>query len=499
VESIVGFIESVASSVARIESFKKVLENPLLINNPSNPEISMNLMYNLVGNSYEIKNKNKFSGKLVKQIFKTTYFLHQKQRITKANIRYFVFVAFFLCNWAISIGQKDSTQFMPVKRVVIDAGHGGHDPGCLGEDANEKNICLAVSLHLGKLIENYFPDVEVIYTRKTDVFVKLYERAEIANRNKADLFISIHVNSAENKSAYGTESYVMGTKYTDRNLEIAKRENSVIFMEDDYEENYDQSILGFDPSSPMADIIMQLLQQEYLHQSILFASKVENQFSLREQRRSRGVKQRVLLVMYRTAMPSSLIELGFLSNKEEHELLKSEDGVINSAGAIFRAFLQYKREMEGVAPPVVAKEENDVFLAWKKYSDFLKEDKPFDSSMKSKLEIIEKPLTNEKLKDNIKQLNTDQNNSDLVFKVQITSSSKKIPLNSSKFNGLQEISEYVDHNYFKYTHGNCVDMECALKMQKQAKTAGFNDCFVIAFYKGQRVSIKKAKEILDQK
>jgi len=458
----------------------------------------MNLMYNLVDNSYEIKNKNKFFDIQVKKISKTTYFFQQSERLTATNIRYFVFVLFLSSFCFKSIAQKDSTQFMPVKRVVIDAGHGGHDPGCLGEAINEKSVCLAVALHLGKLIENYFPDVEVIYTRKTDVFVKLYERAEIANRNKADLFISIHVNSAENKAAYGTESYVMGTKYTDRNLEIAKRENSVIFMEDDYEKNYDQSILGFDPNSPMADIIMQLLQQEYLHQSILFASKVENQFSLREQRRSRGVKQRVLLVMYRTAMPSSLIELGFLSNKEEHELLKSEDGVINSAGAIFRAFVQYKREMEGVPPPVVSKEENDIFLAWEKYKAFLKDDKPFDLSMKSQLKVVEKPLTDKKLTENIKQLNTNNNNSELVFKVQITSSSKKIPLTSGKFNGLQEISEYIDGSYYKYTHGNCFNMDCALEKQKQAKEAGFTDCFVVAFYKGERVSIKKAKEILDQ-
>ena len=389
-----------------------------------------------------------------------------------------------------------------VKTVVIDAGHGGHDPGCLGASTNEKHVCLGVALKLGKLINSYFPDVKVVYTRNTDVFVKLNDRAEIANKNKADLFISIHANSAQNPSAKGTETYVMGTKYTDKNLELSKRENSVIFLEEDYEKNYD----GYDPNSPMANIVMGLYQQEYLASSINFASKVEHQFQTRNKRHSRGVRQRVLLVMYRTTMPSVLIETGFLTNQDDHDLLKGALGQAETAGAIFRAFIEYKREMEGKPASEITQEENVVFQEWDKYlKDILKInlDTAVADSIAHKAQLdqdsINKVLKNQKAEEaQAQQAAKDPANHDLIFRVQITSSSKKIPVNSRKFEGLEPIFEYQDGETFKYAVGNCVSIEEATKLQAEVRETQYKDAFVVAFYKGERISMKRARELLKE-
>jgi N-acetylmuramoyl-L-alanine amidase len=387
-----------------------------------------------------------------------------------------------------------------VKTLVIDAGHGGHDPGCLGSTVQEKAVCLGVALKLGKLVEDYFKDVKVIYTRDSDVFVKLMDRAKIANKNKADLFISIHANSAQNKSAFGTETFVMGTKYTDRNLELTKRENSVILLEKDYEKNYN----GYDPNSPMANILMGLYQQEYLESSINFASKIEHQFQSRNKRKSRGVRQRVLLVMYRTTMPSVLVETGFLTNKADHSLLKDAAGQAETAGAIFRAFLEYKREMEGATSSEISKEEALVFLKWDSTLTrvlSLKMDAgstaKLEAQIKADKDSVQKSIATktaveiENTKEKAKAINHD-----LIFRVQITSSSKKIPLNSRKFNGLNDIFEYKFSATFKYAVGNCITQNEAVDLQKKVKSSGFEDAFVIAFFNGERVSMKKAREII---
>jgi N-acetylmuramoyl-L-alanine amidase len=494
-----GGIESLGGMESAIEESganTKVLENPLLINNPDSPSKSHNVMYNLVCKGvFENKALSKYCKK-VQIRSKTTYFLNQIIRLVQTNQTFIsCFVLVFLLSTKV-IGQSDSTQYRPIKKVVIDAGHGGHDPGCLGADAREKHVCLGVALHLGKLIETYFSDVEVIYTRDEDVFVKLYERAEIANKAKADLFISIHANSAANPSAFGTETFVMGTKYTDANLEIAKRENSVIYLEDDHEENYDNSIVGFDPNSPMAKIVAGLLQQEYLHQSINFATKIEHQFELRNNRHSRGVKQRVLLVMYKTAMPSVLIETGFLTNKSEHDLLYTSKGQAETAGAIFRAFVQYKREMEGMTPAQIAAEENQLFKNWQKYYSFLIEDVPLDSQLLSQVDVVLPQEKASQIERNIQTIKKAEPLTDLIFKVQISSSNNDLAMKPKNFNGLDEISRYEDHGMYKYTYGNCADMNCAIEYQARAKEAGYTDAFVIAFYKGSRISIKRAKEIL---
>ena len=419
-------------------------------------------------------------------------------RVRISSIVFFLLLFSFLSSFS-QISSKKSQSFN-VKTIVIDAGHGGHDPGCLGSSSQEKHICLGVALKLGKLIKSYCSDVKVIYTRDKDEFVKLHERANIANRNKADLFISIHANSAQNKAAYGTETYVMGTKYTDRNLELSKRENSVILMEKDYEKNYD----GYDPNSAMTNILMGLYQQEYLQSSINFATKVEHQFSSRNNRHSRGVRQRVLLVMYRTTMPSVLIEVGFLTNSKNQALLMEQLGQAETAGAIFRAFVEYKLEMEGVNSSEIAKEESRLFASWdstlsvvlnlKLNEEKLKEQqKKVELSRDSVAQLI-KNRESEEEKNKLKNLN--YKNYEVLFRVQITSSSKKIPLNSRKFKDVNDVFEYKTGDVYKYAVGNCVTQKEASELQSKVRQTSFNDAFVVAFYKGKRVSVKKAKDLI---
>jgi N-acetylmuramoyl-L-alanine amidase len=248
---------------------------------------------------------------------------------------------------AITLLNSSSTRIKPefkVDVVVIDAGHGGHDSGTRGKKVLEKDIALKIALKLGSYIEKNFPDVKVIYTRKDDRYIALDERAAIANKNKADLFICIHANSIPGGKAYGTETYVMGLHKDNSNFEVAKRENSVILMDENYEERYE----GFDPSSPESYILFSLTQTAFQESSLLFAQKVEEQFKERVGRLSRGVKQAGFLVLWRTTMPSVLIETGFLSHSEEEQFLAGEKGQDLIASGIYRAFKEYKSEMESI-------------------------------------------------------------------------------------------------------------------------------------------------------
>ncbi len=229
-----------------------------------------------------------------------------------------------------------------LRTIVIDAGHGGKDPGALGSYSKEKDIALTVALQVGQYVKELLPGVEVIYTRKSDVFIDLKERPNIANRNRADLFISIHCNAAANKSAYGTETFVMGTKNFEANFDIVKRENSVILLEDNYQEDYE----GFDPASPESYMMFNLMQKAFLSNSLSLASKVEEDFTTRVNRHSRGVKQAPFYVLWTTSMPSVLVELGFISNSKEEKYLNSKDGQTYLASAIFRSIKAYKEEIE---------------------------------------------------------------------------------------------------------------------------------------------------------
>lgn len=244
-----------------------------------------------------------------------------------------------------SSGTSSDVPEFKVRTVVIDAGHGGKDPGTHGLHTKEKDVVLAVALKLGGYIEEYLPDVKVIYTRKDDRFLELSERAAIANSNKADVFISIHANAVEgNSTARGTETYVMGMHVTERNFEVAKRENSVILLEENYQETY----ADFDPNSPESYILFSLTQNAYLENSLLLAQYIEDQFGTRAGRKSRGVKQAGFQVLWQTSMPSVLVEIGYLTNSREEQELNDPSVQANIASGIFRAFRDYKNYMESL-------------------------------------------------------------------------------------------------------------------------------------------------------
>nr|WP_045467510.1 N-acetylmuramoyl-L-alanine amidase [Sporocytophaga myxococcoides] len=230
-----------------------------------------------------------------------------------------------------------------VKTIVIDPGHGGKDPGCMKNKTKEKDIALDISLKVGQLIQENMPDVKVIFTRKDDRFVELHDRAGIANKNHADLFISVHVNSGP-AGMHGTETYCMGLHKTEQNLEIAQRENSSILMEDDHKENYE----GFDPNSPQSYILFSLYQNAFMHSSMKLAHKIETEFKQSNKRHSRGVKQAGFLVLWKTSMPSVLVETGFITDTADFKILNSESGRFDSAWGIYSAIEDYKKDIESV-------------------------------------------------------------------------------------------------------------------------------------------------------
>jgi len=330
--------------------------------------------------------------------------------------------------------------------VVIDAGHGGKDPGAMGPKGNEKDLVLAVALQVGKYIEENLKDVKVIYTRNTDVFVELYRRAQIANKAKADFFISIHANANESSKPFGAETYIMGLHRSASNLAVAKKENSVILQEDNYEEQYE----GFDPNSAEGQIIFSLYQNEYLNQSVFLAGEIQKQFKDRVGRYDRGVKQAGFWVLYKTVMPSVLIELGFISNVKEATYLFSEDGKSYMASAIYRAFKKYKQEM-------------------------------YDDNTSADLEEVIQE------KEVVKQ--------DIYFSIQIATSKKKVKIKPSKFKGYKDVYEYKDGNVYKYFYGKEADYAKIEVLYKEVKKK-FKDSFPVAFVDGKKTSVKEAKALL---
>jgi N-acetylmuramoyl-L-alanine amidase len=344
-----------------------------------------------------------------------------------------------------------------INTIVLDAGHGGTDPGNLGTGRykeREKDIALDVTLKVGAYIEENFPEVKVIYTRKTDVFLPLHERTEIANNAQADLFVSIHCNAVNNTSVYGTETYVMGFKYSKNNLELTKKENAVIFMEDDYEQNYD----GLDLNNPESNIIAALYQNAFLDQSINFANFVERQFKERVGRKSRGVKQSVLFVMNRTTMPSALIEMGFLSNKQEEDFLNTENGRSYIASAIYRAFKDYKQTVEGLQDMV----------------DHSEEPKP---AIKELVEDEEPKALQKKY--------------ELVYKVQVMSSVNQLTREERKFDG-GELEELQLDGRYKYFYKTQLEYKDAKQDVATAKKMGFKSAFVVALKNGKPIALSEA-------
>ncbi|APY07246.1 N-acetylmuramoyl-L-alanine amidase [Winogradskyella sp. J14-2] len=335
--------------------------------------------------------------------------------------------------------------------VVLDAGHGGHDSGNLGNGYKEKNIALNVTLEVGKELEKN-KDIKVIYTRKTDVFVELHERANIANKADADLFVSIHCN-AHSSQASGTETFVLGEKNTGRNFEVAKRENEVIFLEDNYEQHYE----GFDPSSPESTIAIGIEQEVYVEQSIALARKIEDSFISKAKRKSRGLKQASLLVIRNTYMPSVLVEVGFLTNTKEGAYLNTKAGQSKMASAIKDAIVDYKKEIDqNVGRSILGTEKLDVDTV-------------------ATLERL--PLVYE----------------GITFKVQIAASSKDLAPKSYNFKGLSEISKLKVGKLYKYFYGSTSDYNKVKQLQEEAKSKGYTTSFVVAFNKsGTQITLDEA-------
>ncbi|MDT8411436.1 MAG: N-acetylmuramoyl-L-alanine amidase [Vicingaceae bacterium] len=383
--------------------------------------------------------------------------------IVSNKIFWFFAIVVFLITTSFSIN-FDEDSFYGIKTVVIDAGHGGHDGGCQGSFSNEKDVALAISLKLGKYIEENFKDVKVIYTRTTDVFVKLDERAKIANKAKADLFICIHVNSGPT-TAMGTETYVMGLHKTESNLNVAKRENSSILLEDDYETRYE----NFDPNSPESYIVLTLRQSAFLEQSLNFAAKVQTQFKDRVGRIDRGVKQAGFLVLHQTNMPSVLIETGFLTNKEEEKFLNSAVNQDYMASAIYRAFKEYKQEFDE------------------------KQSKPEQPKPEKEPVIEQKAPEKDVLSTKKDKKNKEETG--LIFKVQIATSSQKKELIPENFNGIENVTYYEAGGIYRYTVGNEKSIEAANILQLKLKEKGFTDAFIVAFNNGKRISLSEALNI----
>ncbi|WP_341901145.1 N-acetylmuramoyl-L-alanine amidase [Fluviicola taffensis] len=344
-----------------------------------------------------------------------------------------------------------SKQSGTIRTIVIDAGHGGKDPGCHGSSAHEKNVCLAMALELGRKIKEGYPEIKVVFTRDKDVFVELDDRAKIANKANADLFICIHANSAS-ATAYGTETYVLGLHKTDAQAKIADRENSTIYLEADKGEKYKD----FD-MSPDAIIARQLQLSVFLDQSILFADKLQNEFKSIG-RFDRGVKQAGFLVLYKTTMPSVLIETGFLTNRDEEKFLADSSGQKKMAGAMFIAFEKYKAELEGV-----------------------------DYKTRGNQEVADNPPVEKKeLKDKV------------VFRVQIETSESKIAANSSRFKK-HEVFEYQQDRLYKYTVGEFVDdFNAANTYKNELRQKEFPNAFVVAFQNGERISLEKAIKLAEK-
>jgi N-acetylmuramoyl-L-alanine amidase len=364
-----------------------------------------------------------------------------------------------------------SLEAQKVKRVVIDAGHGGHDPGAVGKNSKEKDIVLSIALKTGKYIKENLKDVEVIYTRKTDVFVELFRRARIANEAKADLFISIHCNANPSTSPFGSETYVMGLHRSDANLAVAQLENASILLEDDYHVQYD----GFDPKSPEGYIFFSMLQNAYLDQSLTLASHVQKNMKESVNLFNRGVKQAGFLVLYKTTMPSILVETGFISNLHDEKVLISEDGQNKIAFSIYNAVRDYKQSVEKVRIDSGAETVESVYT-------------PDEKSASSN----NKENTNVTVETGIGKTDTGKP----VFKVQFYMSDSKLSPVAGEFKGLKDVTWYRHQGSYKYTIGNEKTPEEAQKLIKTLTDKGFKDSFVVAFLNGERITIDEARRLL---
>ncbi len=328
-----------------------------------------------------------------------------------------------------------------IRTVVLDAGHGGQDPGCVGKISKEKDVALSIILKFGAHLEKNHPELKVIYTRKTDVFIPLHERARIANRNKADLFISVHCNAVGgNPQVKGTETFVLGLDRAKSNLDVAKRENAAILFEDDYQDNYE----GYDPNSDEGHIMMSLFQNAYIDQSIHLAYYVENEFKQQLKTPSRGVKQAGFLVLRNAAMPSVLVEAGFLSNPEEEKILATEAGQSKVAASLYKSFLQYRKAVE----------------------------------------VEEKPVAQAVLTSN-SNLNTE-----IYVQIGLVSTNNPKSCAFAKHN-LNPVRIINEDGYLKFQYGPFQTKEIAMDKLQWIKTQGMEDAFIIGYKGGKKLKLSE--------
>lgn len=408
--------------------------------------------------------------------------------------------------------------------VVIDAGHGGKDPGARGARINEKAINLAVALKLGAFIEERSKDVKVVYTRKTDRFVELDERADIANRNKANLFISIHTNAVKRgSSVQGTETYTLGLARTDENLEVAMSENSAILLEDNYKQRYE----GFDPNSSESYIIFEFMQNRHVEQSISLASEIQKAFK-EVKRVDRGVRQAGFLVLRKTSMPSVLVELGYISNQQEERYLASDEGQRALAGALYQAFVRYKRNYDRRTGTIMntsskqtvlsretdsAHEKAEDASSTHKIAEQIEEDEAANAPVGSEAYVayrkrhlesknaagrapekkaqapapVQTTARPEKDAEIVSQPMMDNLKNKTVYKVQILTASKLLPSSSSRLKGYKPVGYYVENGIYKYTYGETTSFS-EIKQVRKKLLKDFKDAFIVGFKDGKKVS-----------
>ena len=363
------------------------------------------------------------------------------------NEKLFILFLLFLISNLVIPSKIQAQKEGKIKTVVIDAGHGGKDPGAIGKKSREKDITLSVAKKTGDYIKQNCPDVNVIYTRSGDVSVSLLRRAQIANEKNADIFISIHCNANASPQPYGVETFVMGEHRNAANLEVAKLENASILYEDNAKEDYG----SFDHNSPEAYIMLNFFQSEYKNASLTFAEHIQNQLVKRVGRKDRGVQQAGFLVLYKTAMPSVLVEIGFLSNTSEENFLSSEEGQTYIASALFRAFRDYKN-------------------AYEKENAYADADKDADADSDSD-------------SDSDKNIDKDK----IVYKVQVESRNRKIEAPSQHYKNLNNIDYYEHNGQYKYTAGKFYSKSEADEYCKKVKASGYTSAFVVSFKNGIRL------------
>ena len=425
--------------------------------------------------------------------YKFAYCLENKHHLPMNLKRNILMLAVMLLALITEVGAKEFT-------LVIDAGHGGHDTGAPGKFSKEKDINLKTALAFGKYVEKNCPDVKVIYTRKKDVFVELKDRAGIANKAKADLFISIHTDALENNSvARGMTTYTLGMHRAKDNLDVAQRENSVILIEKNYKETYQ----GFDPNSAESYIIFEFMQDKNMQRSVDLATFIQNKTCQAADRPSRGVKQAGFLVLRETSMPSCLVELGFITTPAEEKLLSEDVTIDNIAKGIYNAFVEYKKKYDNnITVPYKAEEPTinivDVVPGQEKKEE-VRAEKP-DKTVKAEEKEEKKEGKKKKEKDEEEEekekektlyVASGDNAGVPVFKVQILATDKPFKKGDAHFKGRTDYNQYTENGMTKYTIGETTDYNEILRLKSELQ-ATFGDCFVVAFKEGQKMNISEA-------